>query len=533
MIPFELPRCRQHDKPLSLVSEDGEDAVLKCSSGCRIEGIGGDGRLFEPFALSFARRSPSPFGSSGADVVIPSAVTPLPSRSGASDYGEEVGGGFKPFDARLLPEPLARFSDEVSRSIGCDASFIALPLLASCTASIGNSRCLVIKAGWSVPAILWTVVVGESGTAKSPSMRVALGSIRRMEERWRNEYKDAMARHEEERVGQDGQAMPAPQKRRLLINDTTFDAIAVLLSENPRGLLLANDELASWLWSFDRQSGGRGGSVASRYLPLYGAEPLTVDRKVGEVRTVTVPAASLSVTGGIQPAILRRLFSPQYRESGLAARFLVAYPPRRARKWTDDEVSESAVADVERVIARLNDLEPQVAGGRNEPRPIRMSGDARKAYREYCERNGTEQLNLSGDLASAWSKLEEAAARLALVVHCVRAVSGDAGECELDEVSMRMGIDLAEWFKAEARRIYAFFNETEDEGETRQLADWVGRRGGRCTPREAQQGCRWLKKRGSAREALDGLVKAGVGEWLPEGVGRARDVFAIRRSPAT
>ena len=202
-------------------------------------------------------------------------------------------------------------------------------------------------------------------------------------------------------------------------------------------------------------------------------------------------------------------------------------------KWTDDEVSESAVADVERVIARLNDLEPQVAGGRNEPRPIRMSGDARKAYRDYCERNGTEQLNLSGDLASAWSKLEEAAARLALVVHCVRAVSGDAGECELDEVSMRMGIDLAEWFKAEARRIYAFFNETEDEGETRQLADWVGRRGGRCTPREAQQGCRWLKKRGSAREALDGLVKAGVGEWLPEGVGRARDVFAIRRSPAT
>ncbi|MEN9664323.1 MAG: hypothetical protein RLZZ326_686 [Planctomycetota bacterium] len=531
---FEVPTCRRHKVPFAVVTSDSGEVEIRCPEGCRPDTDAVESRVRKTHSLP-KPMEPARLWGSQVELMVPSFAVqapdspPAPDSDGETEQDDLPGGeGFRPFDVGLLPEPLARFTDEASRSIGCDASFVALPLLTSCAAAIGNSRCLAVKAGWIVPAILWTVVVGESGTAKSPSIRLAISGIRRLEDRWELEYQAEVARYEE-LVARDEAPPHAPARKRLLVNDTSFEAIAVLLSENPRGLFLANDELASWFGSFDRHSAGKGGAEASRYLPMHGAEPLSVDRKVGTVRTVGVPAASLSVTGGIQPGILRRVFSSQHRESGMAARFLVAYPPRRPKRWTDEEVSESAIADVEALIARLHELRPGGTGGRNAPQAIRMSDDARQEYRDFCDRHGAEQVDLSGDLASAWSKLEEAAARLALVVHCVRSEAGDSESLLLDVESMRMGIRLTEWFKAEARRIYAFFNESAEEGRTRQLVDWVERRGGRCTPREVQQGCRWLKGPGVARATLDRLVSAGQGEWMSQGVGRAKDVFSLRR----
>src|SRR5262249_19677287 len=45
------------------------------------------------------------------------------------------------------------------------------------------------------------------------------------------------------------------------------------------------------------------------------------------------------------------------------------------------------------------------------------------------------------------------------------------------------------------------------------LVDWIGRKGGTVTPREVQQGCRWLKDPGAAETALEELVKAQRGIW--------------------
>jgi hypothetical protein len=69
------------------------------------------------------------------------------------------------------------------------------------------------------------------------------------------------------------------------------------------------------------------------------------------------------------------------------------------------------------------------------------------------------------------------------------------------------------WFKHEARRVYAMLDESDAERDERRLADWIGGKGGTVTPREVQQGCRWLKEPGAAEAALEELVKAGRGTW--------------------
>jgi hypothetical protein len=80
---------------------------------------------------------------------------------------ESDGDRFRPFPVAALPEPIRGFVSAGAKAIGCDPSYLALPLLTAIAAAIGNTRRLELKRGWSAPAILWTAIVGESGRRAS------------------------------------------------------------------------------------------------------------------------------------------------------------------------------------------------------------------------------------------------------------------------------------------------------------------------------------------------------------------------------
>jgi hypothetical protein len=302
------------------------------------------------------------------------------------------------------------------------------------------------------------------------------------------------------------------------VSDTTVEALAPILLANSRGLLLARDELAGWIRSFDRYAGkGKAGADSATWLSMFNAESIIVDRKTGIPRTIHVPQAAVCVSGGIQPDILRRALGIEHRESGLAARLLLTCPPRRAKRWTEADIDPSAEAELARLFDRLFELQPtQADDGEARPVLVRLTQEAKAAWIAYYNSHADEQVNLAGDMAAAWSKLEEYAARIALVIHFTRWAANDhtlANPDCVDADSMAAGIVLAGWFKHEARRVYAMLEESDDARDSRRLVEWIGRKGGTVTAREVQQGCRWLKEPGAAEAALNELAKAGRGTW--------------------
>jgi hypothetical protein len=440
---------------------------------------------------------------------------------------------YRPFPLDALPDPIRGFVDAGARAIGCDPSYLALPLLTAIAAAIGNTRRLELKRGWCVPPILWGAIVGESGTAKTPAFRLVMRPVRERQrkalERHAEEmkqYEADLARWEKDMAAwkrdKDAPSDPPekpdpPQAERFIVSDTTVEALAPILLANPRGLLLARDELAGWIGSFDRYAAGRGraGADSANWLSMFNAESIIVDRKTGIPRTIHVPQAAVCVSGGIQPAILQRALGLEHRESGLAARLLLTCPPRKVKRWTEADIDPSAEAELARLFDRLYELQP-TTGDDGEPRPVlvRLDREAKTAWTTYYNAHAAEQADLTGDIASAWSKLEEYAARLALVVHYVRWAAGDVvNETRLDLASMNAGITLAGWFKHEARRVYAMLDESDAERDQRRLLEWIESRGGSVTPREVQMGCRWLREPGAAEAALEGLVQAGRGTW--------------------
>ena len=447
---------------------------------------------------------------------------------------------FEPFPVNALPKPLRGFVAAGAKAIGCDPSYLALPILTALAAAIGNTRRIQLKRGWTAPAILWAAMVGESGTAKTPAFKLVMRPVRERQRKALDFHAESMRKHEcdlahyekamaewkrdRKTTDEPPERPEAPQAERFVVSDTTVEALAPLLLANPRGLLMARDELAGWIGSFDRYAGGKGGADAAHWLSMHAGESIVVDRKTGIPRTIYVPQASVCVCGGIQPAILHRALGIEHRESGLAARLLLTCPPRRVKRWTEADIDPAAEAEIGRLMDRLYGLQPTESDDAVlRPVVVGLSPDAKTAWKAYYNDHALEQADLAGDLSAAWSKLEEYAARLALVVHFARWAADDstlASAEVVDAASMAAGIALATWFKGEARRVYALLGESDEDRDRRRLIEWIERKGGSATPRDAQMGCRWLREAGAAEAALEQLAKAGWGNWEPTPPGR-------------
>ena len=137
--------------------------------------------------------SPSPYshlcGWDGCDLNAATA-------SGNSLLAKLPARPWAPFPTHRLPEPLRSFVDECAAAIGCDPAMVALPALATVAASVGMSRRIRLKQTWTEPAILWSIIVAESGELKSPALDQARNVIDRMQERAFEEYHAAVEDYE-------------------------------------------------------------------------------------------------------------------------------------------------------------------------------------------------------------------------------------------------------------------------------------------------------------------------------------------------
>jgi hypothetical protein len=478
--------------------------------------------------------------SSGPSIVLPtttSATTTIrlgATTTPAAPVASPVA-AYRPFPVEVLPEPVKSYVVEGAAALGCDPAFVALPALGAMAGAIGNARAVRLKSTWTEPAILWVVVVADSGSLKSPAQELPVKRIYDAQRTMRRDYNERLAEHQQELLRHEVDLVnwkkkptdKPPQKpeppicRRVVVADSTIEALAQLLHENPRGLLLVRDELAGWVGGFNAYK-SRGGNDAAQWLELHRAGELTVDRKTGQPRSISVSRAAVSVVGGIQPRTLARVLTRDYFESGLAARLLVAMPPRAAKEWTEAELSATTRHRFEQLVEGLLELEPEIDDhGDVRPIVLPLESKALPIWRRFYNAHNREQAALTSDLAAAWSKLEGYVPRLALVLHLARVVGGDntADGKAIDAASLTAAIKLVDWFKHEAERVYAMLHETDGQRDGRELVERIRAKGGSITARQLQLSSRRYGNVEVARAALDALAQAGLGRWVEQPAG--------------
>jgi hypothetical protein len=291
------------------------------------------------------------------------------------------------------------------------------------------------------------------------------------------EYKAAKKRFRD--GGPDpGEPPEKPLQRRLVCSDTTIEKLVEILEDNPRGLLMADDELNRWFGSFCRYKGKGGGTDMPHWLSMHRAGSIVYDRKSGDRRTINVLRAAVSITGGIQPEILGRVLTTEFQEAGLAARFLVAMPTRRPKRWSEVEIDPTVDSSYRLLIERLLDLNFDPSEDDKTPYPIPMAETAKKIWIDYYNSWADEQAAVHDPLAAAFSKLEAYTARLALLHHVVtHAARNESDLRPIEKNSIEAGIALSSWFAGEARRLYDMLAESNEDREARQLFEFIQGRG--------------------------------------------------------
>ena len=159
----------------------------------------------------------------------------------------------EPFPVNTLPDRFRQLAESISVAVGVDVSFAVLPMFSAISTAIGNSRYVSTKDGNHQPLMLWTAVVGVSGSQKSEPYYHAEEPMRELDGEVIKQWQTALAEHEvakqmynvqfadwkKSREGQPPVEPRAPAKARLLLSDFSYESMVENHAGSPRGILIS------------------------------------------------------------------------------------------------------------------------------------------------------------------------------------------------------------------------------------------------------------------------------------------------------
>jgi hypothetical protein len=305
-------------------------------------------------------------------------------------------GDLPEFPLDCLPAPVRAWVKRAANGAGVTPAHVAVPALGIASSLIGMARRAQASKSWKVPMTCWSVVVGASGTGKTPGLdvikhaldwiertnRTKIGKLRREHEtkaeaakaaraQWKKQVEEAVA------AGQAGPQMPEGAldpgqfiEPRPYISDVTIERIGPLLQSRPQGTLLLRDELSALFLNMSRYSGGQDKPF---WLEAWNGGSSVIERVS---RSLYIKYLLVGVAGGIQPSLLEPSFEGDH--DGMYTRFLFAWPPKAAyQPLTDD--AEEVDTSIINIIARLDRL-AKIEGGNLVPKEIKLSKEARTEF---------------------------------------------------------------------------------------------------------------------------------------------------------
>jgi hypothetical protein len=397
------------------------------------------------------------------------------------------------FPSSSLPGWVERYVSAVAEETQTPVDLPGALALASMAAVLAK-RATIIQP-WREPLNLYTLVVLPPGERKSSVFRQMTAPLEELEallvERTASARALAQAQHklaedsvkrarrtasnedtDEARQGLiDAELALAELKPhgvpRLIANDTTPEALVLLLAENDGRIALLDDEGGI----FGIMAGRYTGGMANLDVFLKGHDGGNYRRdRVGTDKppvTVREPALTLGLT--VQPAVLESLAENSlFRGRGLIARFLYSIPTSSLgyRKIDPDRVTADVLNEYH---ARLVALE-EVPQGMS----LVLSPEAKHLFNEFRERH-EQRLRPFGDLrpCADWaSKLPGALLRISGLLHLARSEPRQTSG-EISMSAIRDALAFSDYFIAHAREALFLMDADETLALARHCIEWL------------------------------------------------------------
>lgn len=348
--------------------------------------------------------------------------------------------------SQMLPDNMLQVLSILIDVLKWDADYCILPMIITAAGAIGNGRETSI-AGYTVHSILYGCSVGSPSVNKSEPVKFAVKPLQEAFQITYERYKEEYAAWKEM---PDKDKRPEPTLAETVFSDITIEKAASNLMTNPKGCILAADELKGWLNSFQRYNKG---SAEQTYIEIFNCTPLTVSRMQRE--TVHVPKPFLSILGTTQPDVIHRTFRDA-ANNGLKERLLFVYPDCEPKAWNRNANKEDyyrALTAWRAIITPLLHLQADDLG---EPINIPMSKEAEDVLFDWQTNNTARKIDLP-DKAAMLGKADVICPRLALILSLIANPDTDY----IVEVDAIRAVNLMEHFIQHGNRVMRVIKEGE------------------------------------------------------------------------
>lgn len=439
-------------------------------------------------------------------------------------------------DPSHLPDALQEAVIDIADRLQCKMDYIAVAMLSAAGAVVGNKIGIFPyknDESWEVYPALWGGIVGDPGSKKSPSLQHAHKPLHHLEcvasQKYAQElelFTQAQKQYEQDlsvwNKNKNNTLKPtppiAPKRERFVIHDSTYQALGVILAENPRGILALADELSGLLQSLDS-----AGQEAARgfYLTGWGGTAGYSFDRIGR-GAITLDRYCLSVFGGFQPdkikAYVRLTQRGSSKNDGLLQRFqLLVWPDAVDNvKLIDRTPNQVAINRYHQAVLSLANIgEKSVDTARllaNGSQLLHFSPSAQQAFNAWYVENETmlTKGNLDSARQSHFAKYRSLVPALALLFHLL-----DKHDGPVCEDCLGRAVRFAKYLKHHADRIYSSISG-HDHMAVRLLAERLldQRLSSPFTHRSLlHKGWTGLASKEQAQAAIDALTEYG---WLTE-----------------
>jgi hypothetical protein len=320
-----------------------------------------------------------------------------------------------PFPLGVLPEDLADYAAACSKASGFDEGAYGFALMVIASGVI-DQRAKLRAGPMSVPPHLWGALSANSGGGKSPVITATAFAAHEINNRLLREsgkqYADWARLPSDERFAQQ-----PPLIRQLMLDNTTSEAAAKALKDNPEGLLLVLPEMSEWIGRMDAYSGGSGGDKdRGAWIRAFDGGTVSVNRAKDPMPMV-LENFSAAMLAGVQPEKLAQMFSKSGAggSEGLFQRFMPFCMSDPAQVDYGYRLPEFLQANVQNIFERLH-------GWREAGAFKSFELEAPALALAEAHHNNLRQLakrTPHGRFAEHIDKLPGLTLRVCLVLHCL------------------------------------------------------------------------------------------------------------------
>lgn len=368
----------------------------------------------------------------------------------------------------LLPGIYREFAQEVKTVLNLPDNFIFGCIIGAISTAIGNS--IQIRSnGYFNTSTLYLLLVGGSGSGKSPALKKIMEPLKIIEFRKTMQYKVALAAWKKQKEDEGAARSNKPQKESIRITGGNMEGVLKRLEATPKGMSIINDELAGFFNSLNMY---RKGDDVQNYLSIWSNEDVDQIRK-GDEDGYLIHTPFINIIGGIQTGTLKKIVSQIGDEDGMLWRLLPCLNTQDVLPYSNGGAIDPILQDnYNNTIINLYDtlyhdtiiFNQETKSNFCTPKTLALGTQGNIVYTDYVNFCKYRMNNTPNEqIREILAKIQIYCLRFALILHVSKCGSNIEKYNEVDENTLFDAIQLSEFFFVSMKNCYDIVNgETEN-----------------------------------------------------------------------